>query len=393
MPNLLSVRRLALLLAVAFFGTVVACQKQDVTPGADNDPADALAALPTSVLAPPDNPTTPAKVALGRLLFWDPILSGGRDVSCATCHHPANAYSEGLDLAIGVNGKGLNKSRHFRQPNTIPFAQRNTPTILNTAFNGIDLTGTYTPATAPMFDDLRAKSLEAQALVPLASLEEMRGHAFTEESAVDSVVARLRAVPQYVQLFGAAFGGTDPISKDQLGKALACFERSLITVNTPFDRYMRGEATALTGQQIRGMQAFTDAGCNRCHKGPMLSDYQTHVLGVPDNEKRTTTDSGENGTYAFRTQSLRNLTHTAPYMHSGKLATLRDVIDFYDRIGRDGSRNPHVGRAQLDSKLPPRGVRNPDDIIAFLEALSSDEFDTTTPAQVPSGLPVGGQIQ
>ena len=145
------------------------------------------------------------------------------------------------------------------------------------------------------------------------------------------------------------------------------------------------------------MRRFERIGCANCHKGPMFSDFQLHVLGVPDNPKLQISDTGAEDRYAFRTASLRNLAFTAPYMHSGIFATLEDVLDFYDdvddRRGRD--RNVNVSREQLDPLLRRlRGVDDDDiDLLAFLRALSDDSFDRTIPARVPSGLPVGGRIQ
>ena len=123
-----------------------------------------FSALPERVDAPPDNPLTADKVALGKLLFWDPILSGHRDVACASCHHPRAGYAEDRDISIGVNGTGFGRSRRFQSPNSIPFVKRNSPTMLNVGFNGVDQTGRYTPASAPMFWDMRVRSLERQAL-------------------------------------------------------------------------------------------------------------------------------------------------------------------------------------------------------------------------------------
>jgi len=145
------------------------------------------------------------------------------------------------------------------------------------------------------------------------------------------------------------------------------------------------------------MRRFERVGCINCHNGPMLSDYQLHVLGVPDNPRLPVTDTGVDRRYAFRTASLRNLTHTAPYMHSGVFDSLRDVLEFYDDVsGRRGRvRNTHVSRDELDPLV--RQLRDPDDragdLIAFLEALSDDSFDRTVPAKVPSGLAPGGNIQ
>jgi len=353
----------------------------------------ALSALPRAITAPPGNQATPAKVNLGRLLFWDPILSGSKDVACATCHHPKFGYAENLDISIGVNGVGLGSTRQFAFPNSIPFVKRNSQTILNTAFNGIDSQGRYDPVTAPMFWDLRAKGLEAQALLPIKTFEEMRGHAYSEENALDNVVARLRAVPEYRRLFNTAFGSDPGISAENLGKALAAFQRSLLANNSPFDRYMRGDSGAMTSAQIQGMRRFERVGCANCHSGPMFSDYQLHVLAVPDNRKLPDSDPGANHTYAFRTASLRNLAYTPPYMHSGAFSTLDDVLDFYDDVRRR-PRNRNVGRDQLDPLL--RRLRGVDDseseLIEFLNALNDGSFDKTVPTRVPSGLPPGGRI-
>ena len=355
-------------------------------------------ALPTAVEAPTDNPSTPARVALGRLLFWDPILSGSRDVACGTCHHPRLGYADDRDLSIGVGGIGLGDRRHFARDNTIPLVKRNSQTILNVAFNGIDETGKYEPATAPMFWDARALSLEQQALEPLKAFEEMRGEAYPENMAVQTVVARLAANAEYGRLFAGAFGAGQPVTSDNLAKALAAFQRSLTTTRSPFDRYMRGETGAMNASELRGMRRFERMGCANCHSGPMFSDFKLHVLGVPDNPKLAVSDSGKDVPYAFRTASLRNLTLTSPYMHSGVFSTLEEVLEFYDdvrsRRGGARNRNQHVDREQLDPLLRRlRGVDEDDpDVIAFLRALSDDTFDKTIPARVPSGLPVGGQI-
>ena len=377
--------------AAAALLLVVACQKQNATPNATD--LATLMALPLVAPAPPDNPGSPAKIALGRALFWDPVLSGGRDVSCASCHHPATGYADALELSIGANGQGLGPARRFRAPNDIPFVKRNSPTVLNAAFNGLKADGTCDPMQAAMFWDNRARSLEAQSLLPIAAMEEMRGHQFTEATAVDSVVARLRRVPAYGALFGAAFAGSAPITSANMGKALACFERTLLATDAPFDQYMRGDKSALTTQQVQGLNAFVSSGCAKCHSGPMLSDYQLHVLGVADNAKNPASDAGLNGTYAFRTPSLRNVALTAPYMHSGTVPTLTAVLTFYDPgRGAPPSPNPHVPTGQRDPLFPAR-VTDPQAIVAFLNSLSAASFDRSVPAAVPSGLPVGGSIQ
>ena len=375
------------------------------TAAASNTSAQArLAALPAEPTAPADNPTTPERVALGRLLFWDPILSGQKDVACATCHHPAFGYSDGLDLSIGANGAGLGPSRAFAAGHDSRLVKRNSQTILNVAFNGLTGGGDLVPADAPMFWDVRVRGLEAQALEPLKALEEMRGGAQPEDRAVSAAVSRLNAIAEYRRLFALAFGGGTPVNDRNLGRALAAFQRTLVAVNAPFDRYMRGDTTALSPEQLRGMERFQSVGCVNCHSGPMFSDFATHVLAVPDSPKLPETDSGVNHTYAFRTPSLRNLSATAPYMHNGVFATLAEVVNFYQRINRGGGRrgggggrgvNTRVDRSQIDPlvrQLNMRG-RGQQDIIAFLRALDDPNFDRTIPKRVPSGLAVGGHLE
>jgi cytochrome c peroxidase len=254
-----------------------------------------------------------------------------------------------------------------------------------------------------MFWDLRVRGLEAQALEPIKALEEMRGDSYPMDRALSTVVSRLDANAEYRRLFARAFPGTPSVTEENLGRALAAFQRTLVTTKAPFDRYMRGDTTALSPEQVRGMERFQAIGCINCHSGPMFSDYATHVLGVPDNPKLPQADAGARGEYAFRTPSLRNLSVTAPYMHNGVFATLQDVVGFYRRVSRGGGRrgggggggglNPAVSRDAIDplaAQLNMRG-RGQGDLIAFLRALDDPEFDRTIPGRVPSGLPVGGR--
>ena len=352
-------------------------------------------ALPATPQVPADNPTTPAKVALGRLLFWDPLLSGPQDVACATCHHPQNGYAEDRDLPIGVTGIGRGRFRRFAPGSSIPFTKRNSPTVLNIAFSGSDESGHYDPATAPMFWDMRTKSLESQALEPLKALEEMRGDTYPENEAVEKVVAKIQANAEYRSLFAGAFGGEQPVTAENIGRAIAAFQRTLLANNSPFDRYMRGDKSAMTAEQVAGMQRFERNGCVKCHNGPMFSDYKLHVMGVPDNPALPESDAGADNTYAFRTPTLRNIEFTFPYGHNGVLRTLRAVVGFYEATSAGESRNPNVRYEELDPLL--RELQNVDeedtDLIEFLFTLSDDSFDRTIPERVPSGLPVGGKIQ
>lgn len=315
-------------------------------------------------LVPPDpagNPTSATKVALGRLLFWDPILSGDRDVACATCHDPDLAYTDGLRSPVGV--------------------ARNSMTILDAAWNG-STTATPVPRAeeAPMFWDNRAHSLEAQARGPITTAAEMMGASYTEATIFPELVARLSAIPAYVTQFSAAFG-PGAITEARILAAIAAFERTLTTPETSYDRFVNGDTSALTAQQQRGLELFKVIGCANCHTGPMFSDFELHALRVPS-PPGAPPDAGD-GANRFRTATLRNITLTAPYMHNGVFASFQDVFGFYRLAGQNG----------IDPKL--RGVRPPTpqeapDVIAFLRALGDAPFDRTIPTSVPSGLPPGG---
>lgn len=354
-----------------------------------------ITALPKTVKYPKDNPPTEAKEVLGRLLFFDPILSGNKDVACATCHHPNNGYAEFLDISIGANAHGFGSKRKFNTPNDIPFVKRNAQTVINSAFNGIDTRERYNPEDAPMFWDDRAKSLEKQALEPIKAFEEMRGHGFEESEILDEVIRRLHNIPEYHELFTDAFDEEDPITIENLGKAIAAFERTLLTNNSRFDQYMRGDDTAILLSEKDGFELFKSVGCVNCHNGPMFSDYEVHVLGVPENNKLPTADSGVKDSFGFRTPSLRNLRFTAPYMHNGSLKNLKQVLEFYEDISNGKERNKSVSKEQYDPFVRELNlsVKEMSLIISFLNTLNDDSFDKTIPEKVPSGLPVGGNIE
>jgi cytochrome c peroxidase len=231
----------------------------------------------------------------------------------------------------------------------------------------------------------------------------MRGDAYTEAGAVAAVVDRIAAIDDYRARFARAFGpstalraGSSPVSAENLARAIAAFERSLVSNNSPFDRYMRGETDAMSAAQVRGMQRFERFGCSLCHKGPMLSDYAVHVLGVPDNPKLDAPDTGFVKMYAFRTPSLRNVALTAPYMHNGVFESLDEVVEFYDQIRGGASprfRHPDVSEAMLDPLVERIVSGGGADLLAFLNALTDPAFDRTVPDRVPSGLPPGGRLQ
>ncbi|MFT4681025.1 MAG: cytochrome c peroxidase [Granulosicoccus sp.] len=371
-----------LLIAVLILNS--SCERDNDIPEVNTN---RLSALPEQVNFPDNNPFSIEKSQLGRLLFWDPILSGSKDVACASCHHPDFGFADGRDLPIGVGGDGLGPSRRAGA-----VIKRNSPSVINAAFNGIDINGTYNPNAAPMFWDNRAHSLEEQALLPILSLDEMCGDAITEEDILDSVIQRLRAIPQYRALFAGAFGN-DLIDDNRIAMAISTFQRTLISNNSRFDQYMRGNIDALDNREIRGMNTFINSGCVDCHSGPMLSDFQLHTLSVPNHSLLE--DRGATSAFDFRTPSLRNLNLTAPYMHNGSFDGLRDVLEFYNDISGEGQRsqNPDVDQNQIDQDARNLRLNNDDfdGLLAFLNTLN-DEIDVSIPLEVPSKLSVGGNI-
>ncbi|MFN0123388.1 MAG: cytochrome-c peroxidase [Blastocatellia bacterium] len=295
---------------------------------------------------PADNPPTAAAIALGRRLFHETKLSSDNTLSCASCHIPEKYFTDGQATAVGVNGQR---------------GTRNTPTALNAAWN------------ATQFWDGRAAGLEEQAGGPIANPIEMNlPHAVCVE--------RLNADAAYRDEFALVFG-PGPVTMDKVTKAIASFERTLVSGASPFDRFQfGGEKMALSEAAVRGLAVFTDkkrGNCATCHvigeKFALFTDHKFHNLGAGMNASGELTDPGryeqtkdEADRGAFRTPSLRNVACTAPYMHNGSLKTLKDVVDFY--VG-GGNSNP-----QLDAEIRPLvlSARDREDLIAFLEALTGE---------------------
>ncbi|HUN23198.1 MAG TPA: parallel beta-helix domain-containing protein [Anaerolineales bacterium] len=315
----------------------------------------------------PDNPSTPAKVELGRLLFFDPLLSGENDLSCATCHHPDAGFSN----ASGVSfGKGDGHSL------------RNVPTLWEVAYKDA------------LFLDGRAESLETQLLVPLTSADEMAQDP-------DALLEELQAIDAYQNAFKSAFPeSADPISIQSVSYALAAFERSLVAHDTPFDRYAAGDRNALTASQRRGFHLFRSGslGCYNCHNAPTFSSGTYEVIGVPDADG-TLSDLGRgaisgnaNENYAFRVPSLRNVALTAPYMHNGAFETLEEVLAFYSAGGGKGNGVdvPNQSRHVRSFSLTTQETT---DLVNFLMALSDESNVPKIPQDVPSGLPVVGSME
>ncbi|NKB66165.1 MAG: cytochrome-c peroxidase [Candidatus Latescibacteria bacterium] len=369
---------------------------------------------------PPDNPPVQERIELGRLLFFDPLLGGEKDVACGTCHHPDFAFADFRQFGAGTSGEGLADQRVIGVSaiSGLPIADepRNSPTIFNTAFNA-DENG-QPSHQGLQFLDGRVNGLEAQATKPITSRVEMRGDAYpgTDAEAVaatlDSVVARLQQIPAYVELFRAAFpqeadqrAGAAVIDSSTYGRALAAYERELVTRNSPYDRFIEGDDQALTPFQKRGLVLFfTKAKCAVCHNGPMFSDFRFIVQGVPQEGPGKDVIAGDDtgreeftldpaDRYAFRTLTLRNIELTAPYMHDGVFATLEEVVHFYNNGARP--RHPAVGDEMLDPILTqPLGLSQieVEAVVEFMRTLTDpgtalDPLLITVPEEVPSGLP------
>lgn len=305
-----------------------------------------LVVLPERVESPEDNPTTKAKVELGKQLFFDPRLSGDNSMSCATCHLPDKAFADGLPGSLGAGGKPL---------------ARNTPTLLNVG---------WFPAL--LWDGSR-ESLEDQALGPIESPEEMN-------QSLEELVAELKAIPGYVRQFEQVFGRA--ISIEDVAKALSAFQRTLVSRNSDFDRYLTGDTQALSSLAQQGLELFRgDAGCVRCHHGPLLSDGDYYRLGVggrSDRGRGAITNRRED-LYRFRTPSLRDIAETGPYMHDGSKSTLYDVVEFYYR------NLPSQGPEGLELDIEPlvgRSYSEIDAIVEFLKSLSGTPIKVEPP-QLP----------
>lgn len=335
------------------------------------------------VPSPADNPMSEAKVELGKLLFWDTRLSGDVSTSCATCHDPKLGWGDGGALSRGYPG-----TEHWR----------NSQTVLNAAY------------FSKLFWGGEVTSLESQASSAATGNVAGNGDPLMMEE-------RLRQIPEYVRRFKEVFGVERP-TIGMAWMAIAAFERTLVSKaeQVPFDRYARGDQSALSPEAKRGRALFQgQAGCIQCHNGPLLSDESYHNLGVPKNpafentplrqitlryqhvirgvpEKLYRSADNDLGLYyttkqeadrgKFRTPSLRELRYTAPYMHNGVFGTLEEVIEFYNRGGgNDPNKSPLVrplGLSEQEKK----------DLLAFLLSLSSDQLLIVEPPDLPGYAPM-----
>lgn len=357
---------LAMALAAATLGQVGSAV-------ADGPAARKLEPLPP-VAIPADNPMTPEKIELGRLLYFDPRLAGDSSIACAKCHDPEKGFSNGLQMSDAYPG-----TKHWRH----------VPTVLNAAY------------LQQLFWDGRANTLESQAIGPIAAPIEMNQN-YTH------LVEKLNSVPEYRERFQKVF--KDDITMDNLAKAIAAFERTIVSKPGPVDKFLMGDKSALNDSQKRGMELFTGkANCIACHNGPLLTDNGFHATGVPEipelkkdadrvatrhffatdqkypEPRKVDCDHGREfitksqaDRGKFKTPSLRELKWTAPYMHNGAFETLDDVVEFYMKGGGD--------HANKDPLLKPFNLNDQefDDLIAFLEALSSESpIKVEKPRELP----------
>jgi cytochrome c peroxidase len=392
----MSIKKIAPTLVAAAVATVLAsCQAQETKAGKAAASAMPMAQSGPPPLAPlgpppipPDNKNFPAKVELGKILFFDPRLGGDASTGCSTCHEPDQGWAWAEDFSRGY-------------PGTVHW--RNSQTIVNSAYYGRNFWAGSVP------------SLEKQA--PSAAKGGVAGNGEN-----DIMEARLALIPEYRKRFKEVFGTEWPLIGDAW-RAIAAFERTLVQRDTPLDKYLQGDKTALTEQQLRGMKLFNGkAGCIQCHNGALASDQDYHNIGVPPNTRweedglaqvtfrfehyaKGQTEEGYRkaksdwGFYfrsknawdrgKFRTPSLRYTAYTAPYMHNGVFYTMEEVVDFYNRGGfdEDGRTTPFP---ENKSKLiKPLGLTDEEkeDLVAFLEAFSGDEITMEKP-KLPEYAPL-----
>ncbi|MEQ3695098.1 MAG: cytochrome c peroxidase [Thalassolituus sp.] len=296
---------------------------------------------PDTIPFPADNPYQAEKAALGKMLFFDPRLSINQNISCATCHNPSFGWEQALPLAVGAQNTALG---------------RHNPTILNLAWGD------------KFFWDGRAATLEEQALGPIQSDVEMN-------MPLDVLIERVSGIEGYRPYFNSIF--SEGITAETIAKAIATFERTVVSGPSPFDRWIEGDESALSDSAKRGFELFNGkAKCSTCHSGWNFTDNKFHDIGLPTlDEGRFVIDpSSELNRHAFKTPGLRNITHRAPYMHNGSLANLDAVLVHYLSGGL-----PRPSRSADIGFLP---LMNDDltDLKAFLHTLQGEDQPMSLPA-------------
>jgi len=281
------------------------------------------------------------------MLFFDPRLSGSKWISCASCHNPSLGWSDGLPTGVGDGMRALG---------------RKTPSIVNSGFNSLHMW------------DGKVKSLEEQAWGPMLASAEMHG-------TQDQILVKLKSMPGYVTAFEKAYPG-EGINKETVGKAIAGFERTVVSRDSPFDHWAEGDESAVTPSVKRGFALFTGkANCVACHQGGNFTDQGFHNLGLKGNA-----DPGRFAIVpvrvalgAFKTPTLRDVALTAPYMHNGSYLTLEEVVDHYDRGGDD--------KENLDPNLKPLKLTDQEkrDLVEFMKSLTGTQMTITLP-KLPQSL-------
>ncbi len=296
---------------------------------------------PTDIPQNPDNPLTPESIELGRKLFFEPRISASGLMSCASCHNPSLNWEDGLPTGVGHGHQKLSRS---------------TPTILNAAWNQAN------------FWDGRAETLEEQALGPIAAAGEMN-------MPLDKMLEVLHAIPGYEELFAEAYPG-EGITEETVAKAIANFERTVVSNEAPFDQWIKGDEEAISETAKRGFALFnTKARCSLCHSGWNFSDSSFHDIGLKTDDKGRGGFLGfESMNHFFKTPTLRNVAERAPYMHNGSEATLHDTMELYNKGGR-------VKRDTLSGDIRPLNLDTDEieAIIEFLKTLSSDDSEMHMP--------------
>ena len=303
---------------------------------------------------------SPQQIDLGRLLFFDPVLSADQSVSCASCPNPSQGFSDGLGRSVGIHGQQ---------------GSRSAPSLWNSTF------------IKDFFWDARAQSLEEQALSPLFSPQEMGSNPTQLLSSLESVEA-------YPRLFKQAFPNSKNLNLDQIATALAAFQSSLISLNSRYDQYAHGYADALNKQEVEGLNIFRSfvARCSQCHMPPLFTNQQIAVIGTPEPECMAR-DIGAEKTFGsaklkggFKVPSLRNIAETAPYMHSGRFETLREVAEFYS--GGRGHAVPEGEDLLLHWHISEPNLTGDelDRLVDFMGTLSDSSLLPIIPQSVPSGL-------
>ncbi|MBD3673544.1 MAG: c-type cytochrome [Planctomycetaceae bacterium] len=300
------------------------------------------------VKVPDDNPMSEAKIELGKQLYFDKRLSKDNTISCASCHDPKKGWSNDAPVATGIAGQK---------------GGRSSPTIINAAYHRFQ------------FWDGRAGSLEEQALGPIQNPIEMG-------ESLENVEKKLNAIPGYKEQFQKVFG-TDATSEN-IAKAIAAFERTVLSGNAPYDQYEAGNKEALSESAARGMKLFFGkANCSACHTGSNFTDNAFHNIGVgmdakePD-EGRVAISKLGGDTGSFKTPGLRDIARSAPYMHDGSLKTLEAVVEHYDKGG--------IENEFLDEELFPLNLTDQEkqDLVTFLkEGLASENYPDVKPPELP----------